>query len=234
MLDGLRELNQQEYQQIADPETISRIAQYEMAYRMQTSVPELTDISKEPEHTFEMYGEDARQKGTFANCCLMSRRLLERGVRFVQIYHNGWDFHANLPRSLPNQTKDVDQSGWALVQDLKQRGMLEDTLLIWGGEFGRTIYSQGKLSPTDYGRDHHPRCFTVWMAGGGVKPGVVHGETDDFSYNIVKDPVHVRDFQATLLHLFGIDHERFTYKVQGLDMKLTGVERATVVKPILA
>jgi len=234
MLDGLRDLNQQEYEQVADPETMSRIAQYEMAYRMQSSVPELTDISKEPEHTFEMYGEEARQKGTFANCCLMSRRLLERGVRFVQIYHNGWDFHANLPRSLPNQTKDVDQSGWALLKDLKQRGMLDDTLLVWGGEFGRTIYSQGKLSPTDYGRDHHPRCFTYWMAGGGVKPGVVHGETDEFSYNIVKDPVHVRDFQATLLHLFGIDHERFSYKVQGLDMKLTGVEKATVVKPLLA
>ena len=234
MLDGLGELNQIQHEQIADPETLVRIAQYEMAYRMQASVPELTDVSKEPESSYQMYGEDARQGGTFANCCLMTRRLFERGVRFVQIYHNGWDFHTTVPGALPSQAKDVDQGCWALVQDLKQRGLLEDTLLIWGGEFGRTVYSQGKLTPTGYGRDHHPRCFTIWMAGGGIKPGVVYGETDDFSYNIVQDPVHVRDFQATLLHVFGIDHNRFSYKYQGLDVRLTGVERANVVKGLLA
>ena len=234
MLDGLSELNQIEYQKIADPETQVRIAQYEMAYRMQASVPELTDLSKESEQTYNLYGDEARKGGTFANACLMARRLAERGVRFVQIYHRGWDVHGKLPSVLPSQCKDVDQACWALVQDLKQRGMLEDTLVIWGGEFGRTIYSQGKLTPTDYGRDHHPRCFSLWMAGGGVKPGVVYGETDEFSYNIAKDSVHVRDFQATILHLFGIDHERFTYKYQGLDQKLTGVEKASVVKAVLA
>jgi uncharacterized protein (DUF1501 family) len=234
MLDGLSELNQIEYQKIADPETQVRIAQYEMAYRMQASVPELTDLSKESEQTYNLYGDEARKGGTFANACLMARRLAERGVRFVQIYHRGWDVHGKLPSVLPSQCKDVDQACWALVQDLKQRGMLEDTLVIWGGEFGRTIYSQGKLTPTDYGRDHHPRCFSLWMAGGGVKPGVVYGETDEFSYNIAKDPVHVRDFQATILHLFGIEHERFTYKYQGLDQKLTGVEKASVVKALLA
>ncbi len=234
MLDGLGELNQIEHQKLADPETLVRIAQYEMAYRMQSSVPELTDISKEPDHTYEMYGPDARKGGTFANSCLMARRLVERGVRFVQIYHRGWDVHGLLPEVLPSQCKDIDQGAWALVQDLKQRGMLDDTLVIWGGEFGRTIYSQGKLTPTDYGRDHHPRCFSLWMAGGGVKPGVVHGETDEFSYNVIQDPVHVRDLQATLLRLFGIDHERFTFKYQGLDQKLTGVEKATAVKAVLA
>jgi hypothetical protein len=234
MLDGLSELNRIEHHKIADPETLVRIEQYEMAYRMQASVPELTDLSKEPEQTYRLYGEDARQGGTFANSCLMARRLAERGVRFVQIYHRGWDVHGKLPAVLPSQCQDVDQAAWALVQDLKQRGMLDDTLVIWGGEFGRTIYSQGKLTPTDYGRDHHPRCFSLWMAGGGVKPGIVYGETDEFSYNVTKDPVHVRDFQATILHLFGIEHERFTYKYQGLDQKLTGVEKASVVKAILA
>jgi hypothetical protein len=234
MLDGLSELNQIEYEKIADPETQVRIAQYEMAYRMQASVPELTDVSNEPEQTYTLYGDEARKGGTFSNACLMARRLAERGVRFVQIYHRGWDVHGKLPSVLPSQCKDVDQACWALVQDLKQRGMLDDTLVIWGGEFGRTIYSQGKLTPTDYGRDHHPRCFSLWMAGAGVKPGTVYGETDEFSYNVVQDPVHVRDFQATLLHLFGIDHERFTYKYQGLDQKLTGVEKASVVKAILA
>ena len=234
MLDGLSELNQIEHHKIADPETLVRIEQYEMAYRMQASVPELTDLSKEPEQTYRLYGEDARQGGTFANSCLMARRLAERGVRFVQIYHRGWDVHGRLPAVLPSQCQDVDQAAWALVQDLKQRGMLDDTLVIWGGEFGRTIYSQGKLTPTDYGRDHHPRCFSLWMAGGGVKPGIVYGETDEFSYNVTKDPVHVRDFQATILHLFGIEHERFTYKYQGLDQKLTGVEKASVVKAVLA
>ena len=235
MLDALGELNQMQMEKIADPETQVRITQYEMAFRMQASVPDLADISKEPESTFKLYGEDARKSGTFANCCLMARRMMERDVRFVQVYHRGWDVHSILPEVLPSQCKDVDQGSWALVQDLKQRGLLEDTLVIWGGEFGRTIYSQGKLTATDYGRDHHPRCFSIWMAGGGVKGGVVHGETDEFSYNIVKDPVHIRDFQATILNQFGIDDRRFTYKYQGLDQKLTGTEkRAVVVKDILA
>ena len=234
MLDALGEMNQIEQAKNLDPDTRVRIAQYEMAFRMQTSVPELTDLSKETESTYKLYGEEARKGGTFANSCLMARRLVERGVRFVQVYHRGWDVHALLPEVLPSQCRDVDQGCWGLVQDLKQRGMLEDTLVIWGGEFGRTIYSQGKLTPTDYGRDHHPRCFSLWMAGGGVKGGIVHGETDEFSYNVVKDPVHIRDLQATLLHQFGIDHEKFTYKYQGLDQKLTGVEKAYVVKDILA
>jgi len=234
MLDGLSELNELQHAKLGDPETRTRIAQYEMAFRMQSSVPDLTDLSKEPESTFEMYGEEARKGGTFANTCLMSRRLAERGVRFIQVYMRGWDVHGNLPEVLPSQCKDVDRALYALVQDLKQRGMLEDTLVVWGGEFGRTIYSQGKLTPTDHGRDHHPRCFSLWMAGGGLKHGLVHGETDEFSYNIVRDPVHVRDFQATILHLFGIDHDRFTYKYQGLDQKLTGVEKAHVVKALLA
>ena len=234
MLDGLSELNELQHAKLGDPETRTRIAQYEMAFRMQSSVPDLTDLSKEPASTFELYGEEARKGGTFANTCLMSRRLAERGVRFIQVYMRGWDVHGNLPEVLPSQCKDVDRALYALVQDLKQRGMLEDTLVVWGGEFGRTIYSQGKLTPTDHGRDHHPRCFSLWMAGGGLKHGLVHGETDDFSYNIVSDPVHVRDFQATILNLFGIDHDRFTYKYQGLDQKLTGVEKAHVVKAILA
>jgi uncharacterized protein (DUF1501 family) len=235
MLDGLSEMNQLEYEKLADPETRTRIAQYEMAFRMQASVPELTDLSKEPAGTWEMYGEDARQKpGSFANSCVMARRLAERGVRFVQVYHRGWDVHSNLPEVLPAQCKEVDQPAWALVQDLKQRGMLDDTLVILAGEFGRTIYSQGKLTTTDYGRDHHPRCFSLWLAGAGIKGGVVHGETDEFSYNIVRDPVHVRDFQATILHQFGIDHERFSYNYQGLNVRLTGVEKADVVKGILA
>jgi hypothetical protein len=234
MLDAVGEMNQLELEKLGDPDTRVRIAQYEMAFRMQTSVPELTDLSKEPDSTYNLYGEDARKGGTFANSCLMARRLVERGVRFVQVYHRGWDVHGNLPEVLPSQCKDVDQGCWGLVQDLKQRGMLDDTLVIWGGEFGRTIYSQGKLTATDYGRDHHPRCFSLWMAGGGIKGGVVHGETDEFSYNVVKDPVHVRDLQATLLHQFGIDHDKFTYKYQGLDQKLTGVEKASAVKAILA
>lgn len=234
MLDALDELNQLESAKISDPETRVRIDQYEMAFRMQASVPELTDISKEPASTFDLYGEDARKGGTFANCCLMARRMMERDVRFVQVYHRGWDVHSILPEVLPSQCKDVDRASYALVTDLKQRGMLDDTLVIWGGEFGRTIYSQGKLTDTDYGRDHHPRCFSIWMAGGGVKGGVVHGETDEFSYNIVKDPVHVRDFQATVLNRFGIDDRRFTFKFQGLDQKLTGTEkRAVVVDDIL-
>ncbi|MBL0157869.1 MAG: DUF1501 domain-containing protein [Bryobacterales bacterium] len=234
MLDGAGAMNQLEAERYNDPETRVRIEQYEMAFRMQASVPELTDLSKESESTFKLYGEDARKGGTFANSVLMARRLVERGVRFVQLYHRGWDVHGNLPEVLPSQCKDIDQGCYALVQDLKQRGMLDDTLVIWGGEFGRTIYSQGKLTPKDYGRDHHPRCFSLWLAGGGVKGGTVYGETDEFSYNIVKDPVHVRDLQATLLHQFGIDHDKFTFKYQGLDQKLVGVEKASVVKGILA
>jgi uncharacterized protein (DUF1501 family) len=235
MLDGLAEMNQLNYEKLGDPETRTRIAQYEMAFRMQTSVPELTDLSKEPASTWDAYGADAKEKpGSFANTCVMARRLSERGVRFVQVYHRGWDVHGNLPEVLPAQCKEIDQPVYALVQDLKQRGMLDDTLVILAGEFGRTIYSQGKLTATDYGRDHHPRCFSLWMAGGGIKGGVVHGETDEFSYNIVKDPVHVRDFQATILHQFGIDHERFSYNYQGLNVRLTGVEKAEVVKAILS
>jgi uncharacterized protein (DUF1501 family) len=226
-------LNRIQAAKVGDPETLARISQYEMAFRMQSSVPDLTDLSKESPSTFALYGEEARTGGTFANTCLMARRLAERGVRFIQVYQRGWDVHGDLPAVLPSQCKDVDQACYALVQDLKQRGMLEDTLVVFGGEFGRTIYSQGKLTPTDYGRDHHPRCFSLWMAGGGLKHGMTHGETDEFSYNIVSDPVHVRDFQATILHLFGIDHDRFTYKYQGLDQKLTGVEKAQVVKEIL-
>ncbi|MDX2270065.1 MAG: DUF1501 domain-containing protein [Bryobacter sp.] len=233
MLDGLAQLNEITASQYSDPETKARISQYEMAFRMQASVPELTDLSKEPDSTYQLYGEAARKPGTFANRALMARRLAERGVRFVQLYMRGWDVHGNLPEVLPAQCKDVDQALYALIQDLKQRSMLDETLVIWGGEFGRTVYSQGKLTATDYGRDHHPRCYTLWMAGGGAKPGVVWGETDEFSYNIVRDPVHIRDFQATMLHLFGIDHERFTYKFQGLDQKLTGVEKAHVVKGLI-
>ncbi|MDZ4799436.1 MAG: DUF1501 domain-containing protein [Bryobacteraceae bacterium] len=234
MLDALGQMNELTYQKLADPETKTRIAQYEMAFRMQSSVPDLVDLSKEPESTWKAYGPEAKTSGSFAQTCLMARRLAERGVRFVQVYHRGWDVHGNLPEVLPSQCKEIDQPCYALIQDLKQRGMLDDTLVIVAGEFGRTIYCQGKLQRDDYGRDHHPRCFSLWMAGGGIKGGVVHGETDEFSYNITRDPVHVRDFQATIMHLFGINHEKFTYKYQGLDMRLTGVEKAEVVKAILA
>src|SRR5882762_3104280 len=234
MLDTLSELNQMQYEELGDPETQARIAQYEMAYRMQSSVPELTDLSKEPDSTYKLYGEDSRKAGTFANTCLMARRLVERGVRFVQVYHRGWDQHALLPETLASQCKDVDQGCFGLVQDLKSRGLLDETLVIWGGEFGRTVYSQGKLTDTNYGRDHHPRCFTMWLAGGGVKGGVVHGETDEFCYNVAANPVHVHDLQATILRCLGVDHERFTYRYQGLDQRLTGVEKATVVKELLA
>ena len=233
MLDGLSELNQIQQDKIGDPETRTRIAQYEMAFRMQSSVPELTDLSKEPESMWKLYGEEARKGGTFANSCLMARRMVERGVRFVQLYMRGWDVHGNLPEILPSQCKDVDQAVYALVQDLKSRGLLDETIVVFGGEFGRTIYSQGKLTPTDYGRDHHPRCYSLWIAGGGFQGGLIHGETDEFSYNIVKDPVHIRDFQATLLNQLGIDHLRFTYRHQGLDARLTGVEPARVVKALL-
>ncbi len=201
---------------------------------MQSSVPDLTDLASETESTFQLYGEEAKKPGTFANTALLARRMVERGVRFVQIYHNNWDTHANVAGRLPDQCRDVDQPCYALIQDLKQRGLLDETLVIWGGEFGRTVYSQGGLSKENYGRDHHPRCFTMWMAGGGVKAGTIYGETDDFSYNIVQNPVHVRDFHATVLQLLGFDHQRFTYKFQGLDQRLTGVIPASVVTEILA
>jgi hypothetical protein len=233
-LDGLKKLNEMNYQEVGDPETHTRIQQYEMAFRMQASVPELTDLAKEPESTYKLYGEDARKPGTFANTVLMARRMVERGVRFIQVYHNNWDTHGNVAGRLPDQCKDVDQACYGLVQDLKRRGLLEETLIIWGGEFGRTIYSQGGLTKQNYGRDHHPRCFTMWMAGGGAKGGTIHGETDDFSYNIVKDPVHIRDFHATVLQLLGFDHQRFAVRHQGLDQRLTGVDPAKVIKELIA
>lgn len=234
MLDGLGKLNQKSYEAIQDPQIQTRMQQYEMAYRMQRSVPELADLSDESEHTYKLYGEDSKNRGNFANSALMARRLLERGVRFVQIFHRGWDQHGSLPRDLASQCKDVDQGCYGLIQDLKQRGMLEDTLVICGGEFGRTVYSQGALSETNYGRDHHPRCFSLWMSGGGIKTGQTYGETDEMSYNITENPVHVRDLHATILQTLGIDHERMTYKFQGLDQRLTGVEPAKVIKGILA
>ena len=233
-LDGLKALNELNFRQVGDPETHTRIQQYELAFRMQASVPELTNIAGEPESTYKLYGDAAKNPGTFANTVLLARRMVERGVRFIQVYHNNWDTHANVAGRLPDQCRDVDQACYGLVQDLKQRGMLEDTLIIWGGEFGRTIYSQGGLTKENYGRDHHPRCYTMWMAGGGSRPGTVYGETDDFSYNIVKDPVHIRDFHATVLNLLGFDHERLTYRYQGLDQKLTGVEPAHVIKALVA
>lgn len=233
-MDRLKALNELNYKLVGDPETHTRIQQYEMAFRMQASVPELTNIQGEPESTYKLYGEEARQPGTFAYTALMARRLVERGVRFVQIYHNNWDHHANLANRMPSQCRDIDQATYALITDLKARGLFDETLIIWGGEFGRTIYSQGGLSRDNYGRDHHPRCFTMWMAGGGAKGGTIYGETDEFSYNIVKDPVHIRDFHATVLELLGIDHERFTFKWQGLDSKLTGVEPARVVRELIA
>lgn len=231
-LDALGKLNQTTQSEFGDPETSARTSQYEMAYRMQASVPELTDISKEPASTFELYGEDARKPGTFAANCLLARRLAERGSRFIQLYHRDWDHHGGLPAALPKRCKDVDQASAALVTDLAQRGMLDETLMIWGGEFGRTVYCQGHLTKDDYGRDHHGRCFTVWMAGGGVKPGVTYGETDDYGYNVVRDPVHVHDLQATILHCLGIDHRRLTYRFQGRDYRLTDVA-GQVVKPVL-
>ena len=234
MLDSLARLNERTYEEMGDPETQARIAQYEMAFRMQTSVPELTDISNEPQHILDMYGPDVTKPGTFAASCLLARRMAERNVRFTQIFHRGWDQHQNVAGDLPNQCRDVDQPCWALIQDLKQRGLLEDTLVVWGGEFGRTIYCQGKLTRENYGRDHHPRCFTVWMAGGGIKPGIVYGETDDFSYNIVENPVHIHDMNATILHCLGVDHRQLSFKFQGLGMRLTGVEDHDPVQAILA
>jgi Protein of unknown function (DUF1501) len=233
-LDGLKSLNEMNYKLVGDPETHTRIQQYELAFRMQASVPELTNTAAEPSSTYALYGDAAKESGTFAQSALLARRLVERGVRFVQIYHNNWDTHANVSGRLPMQCKDVDQACWGLVQDLKQRGLYDETLVIWGGEFGRTIYSQGQLTHDNYGRDHHPRCYTMWMAGGGSRPGAIYGETDDFSYNIVKDPVHIHDFHATVLNLLGFDHERFTFRYQGLDQRLTGVEPARVVKDLIA
>ncbi|WP_428408781.1 DUF1501 domain-containing protein, partial [Phaeodactylibacter xiamenensis] len=233
MLDKLEALNSMHHEETQDPEIQSRIAQYEMAYRMQTSVPDVMSVEDEPDYIYQMYGPDAMTPGTYAANCLLARRLAEKGVRFIQLYHMGWDQHENLPTAIAKQAKDVDQASAALVMDLKQRGMLDDTLIIWGGEFGRTNYSQGTLTDTNYGRDHHPRCFTMWMAGGGIKPGIVYGDTDDFGYNITENPVHVHDFQATMLHLLGIDHEQLTYKYQGRRFRLTDVE-GHVVKDLLA
>ena len=233
MLDYLKRMHELEFEESGDPELNNRIAQYEMAYRMQTSVPEVLDLSDEPDHIFDLYGPDAKDPGSFAANCLLARRLAERDVKFIQIYHQGWDQHLGLPAGIRRQCQETDQASAALILDLKQRGLLEDTLVIWGGEFGRTAYSQGKLTIDDYGRDHHPRCFTVWMAGGGIKPGVSLGQTDDFGYNVVADPVHVHDFQATLMHLLGVDHERLTFKHQGRRYRLTDVH-GEVVHSIIA
>ena len=234
MLDGLAKLNEERHREFGDPEIRARISQYEMAFRMQTSVPALMDVSDEPESTWKMYGPDAKKKGTFAANCVLARRLAERGVPFVQLFHRGWDQHGNLPKDLKKNGMSVDQPAAALVSDLKQRGLLEDTIVVFGGEFGRTIYSQGKLTETNHGRDHHGRCFSTWVAGGGFKRGFDYGETDDHCYNIVKDPVHINDMNATILNRLGIDHERFTAKYQGLDWRLTGVEGAKVIKPLFA
>ena len=232
MLDRLAEMNQRTLDDVGDPETQARIDQYEMAFRMQSSMPELTSIDDEPKHVLEMYGPTATQPGTYGYSCLLARRMLERDVRFVQIFHRGWDQHGNVARDLPAQAGDIDQPSWALVQDLKARGLLDDTLVIWGGEFGRTIYCQGALTRENYGRDHHPRCFSIWMAGGGVKPGMTYGETDEFSYNITENPVHIHDLNATVLNQLGIDHERLTYRFQGRDFRLTDVH-GQVVNEIL-
>ncbi|MDB6122827.1 MAG: hypothetical protein JWQ71_1820 [Pedosphaera sp.] len=233
MLDRMAELHALQFKDLGDPEINSRVAQYELAYRMQTSVPEIMDISKESESVFELYGPEAKNPGSFAANCILARRMAERDVRFIQLYHPGWDHHGNLPNGIRRQCGDVDRASYALITDLKQRGLLDDTLVVWGGEFGRTNYSQGKLTATDYGRDHHPRCFTAWMAGGGVKPGISFGATDDYGYSVVQDPVHVHDLQATILHLMGIDHEKLTYKFQGRYYRLTDVH-GQVVRNILA
>ena len=233
MLDDLARLNARKLEESGDPEVATRIAQYEMAFRMQTSVPELIDVSNEPKHIFDLYGPDSRRPGTFAANCLLARRLAERGVRFIQLFHRGWDQHAKLPTQIAGQCRDTDQPSAALLVDLKQRGLLDDTLVVWGGEFGRTVYCQGELTAEDYGRDHHPRCFSLWLAGGGIKPGITHGATDDYSYNITEDPVHVHDLHATILHCLGIDHTRLTYAYQGRRHRLTDVH-GRVVRSILA
>ncbi|MCC6342697.1 MAG: DUF1501 domain-containing protein [Bryobacterales bacterium] len=232
-LDDLGKLNDLKLQDYQDPEIATRIAQYEMAFRMQSSVPELTDLSKEPQRIFEMYGPDARKPGTYAANCILARRLAERGVRFIQLFHRGWDQHGNLPRDIAKQCLQTDQPSAALITDLRERGMLDDTLIVWGGEFGRTVYSQGTLTEVDYGRDHHPRCFSLWLAGGGIKPGFTYGETDDFSYNIARDPMDVHDLHATILHCLGVDHLRLTYKFQGRHFRLTDIH-GNVIKPLLA
>lgn len=232
MLDKIAEMNQMEYNNFGDPEIAAKIQQYEMAYRMQTAVPEIIDTSKESENIVKLYGPDCLVPGTYAANCLLARKLSESGVRFIQLYHQGWDQHGNLPNEMRNQALDVDQASAALIKDLKQRGLLDETLVIWGGEFGRTSFCQGEIKEDNYGRDHHPRCFSIWMAGGGVKPGIVHGETDDFGYNIIKDPVHVHDFQATVLNLLGLDHEKLTYKFQGRRYRLTDLY-GNVVKNII-
>jgi len=234
MLDSLGAMNQRALERSGDPEVSTRIRQYEMAYRMQASVPELTDLSDEKDEVFELYGPDSRRPGSYAANCILARRLIERGVRFVQLFHPDWDHHSRLTSWCTARCRDTDQPSAALVKDLKRRGLLEDTLVVWGGEFGRGVAGQGKWDSPEAGRDHHPRCFTMWMAGGGVKAGTTYGETDDFSYNVAKDPVHVHDLHATILHLMGIDHERFTYRHQGLDFRLTGVEPAKVVKGVVA
>jgi len=233
MLDDLSKLNQMQLAEFGDPEIATRIAQYELAFRMQTSVPALTDVSREPASAFDLYGPEARKPGTFAANCLLARRLAERGVRFIQLFHRGWDQHTKLPTQITGQCRDTDQPSAALIQDLRQRGLLDDTLVVWGGEFGRTVYCQGRLTRENYGRDHHPRCFTIWLAGGGIRPSVTFGETDDYGYNIARDPVHVHDLHATLLHCLGIDHTRLTFKFQGRHHRLTDVH-GNVVKKILA
>jgi hypothetical protein len=232
-LDDLSKLDALNHREFGDPEILTRIAQYELAYRMQTSVPELIDLSREPETTFDLYGPDSRTPGTYAANCLLARRLVERGVRFVQLFHRGWDQHTHLPAQIAGQCRDTDQPSAALVTDLAQRGLLDDTLVVWGGEFGRTVYCQGTLTAHDYGRDHHPRCFTIWLAGGGIKPGITHGATDDFGYNIARDPVHVHDLHATILHCLGIDHTKLTFQYQGRHHRLTDVH-GTVVTSIIA
>ena len=232
-LDALAKLNRKQFEEYGDPEIVTRIAQYEMAFKMQRSVPELTDLSGEPERVFDLYGEDARRPGTYAYNCLLARRLAERGVRFIQLYHRGWDQHGSLKQGIQRQTKTTDQASAALVMDLKQRGLLDDTLVVWGGEFGRTVYCQGTLTESEYGRDHHPRCFSIWMAGGGVRPGQTYGSTDEFSYNISENPVSVHDLHATMLHLLGVDHTKLTFKFQGRRFRLTDVH-GNAVKPLLA
>jgi len=231
MLDGIAKLNANQFKETGDPEIATRIAQYEMAFRMQSSVPKLTDLSTESNKTFQLYGEESKRTGSFASNCLLARRLLESGVRCVQLYHRGWDLHGGLPTNIPKQALDVDQAQAALILDLKQRGMLDDTLIVWAGEFGRTVYGQGGLQE-EYGRDHHGRCFSVWLAGGGIKPGIVHGETDDFGYNITQKPMHIHDLNATILHCLGYDHEKLTYRYQGRDFRLTDVH-GQVVRDIL-
>jgi hypothetical protein len=234
MLDDIAALNHIGFERTSDPEVLTRIEQAELAFRMQSAVPEMADISNEPQHILDLYGPEVHKPGSYARNCLLARRMAEQDVRFIQLYHMGWDQHSNLPDEISKQCRDTDQPSAALLQDLKQRGLLDDTLIVWGGEFGRTVYSNGSLTDTKYGRDHHPRCFSVWLAGGGVKGGIVHGETDEFGYNVAADPVHVNDLNATVLHCLGINHKLFTVQHQGLDVRLTGVEEQHAVKAILA